>query len=135
MIEVFMKKIAILILLISFTYLVFATGEIPAVSTTVIQVVTAVTKTVKIPIKLKVKKVKGAFVVNLGAELSQYVVGASYIYNSDKSSVIVVLDVPEGHVSKVKALIASKKADVKAGSEDLVEKEFRGFKANYLGDK
>jgi hypothetical protein len=130
-----MKKIIILVLLICLVSLIFATEETLVVSPTVVPVVMAVTKTVKIPVKVKVKKFKGAFVVDLGTELSQYIVGASYIYNSDKSSVIVVLDVPEGNVAKVTALIASKKAGVKAGSEDLVEKEFRGFKANYLSDK
>jgi hypothetical protein len=89
------------------------------------------TKTVKIVVKLAMKKNKHGINPDMDATLSSYIKGATFIYNDDKSYVAAILVVPEENVALVKKLLTSRKNEIQQGDVHTFDKTFHGLEDNY----
>jgi hypothetical protein len=119
-----MKKIFVILALIITPAIVFAASAEP---TAVPNISVKYTKTVKIAVVEPVEKVNGAFVPKLEKNLSDLAVGTAYIYNSDRTKVCVIMNVPMENSGKVEKFLKTNKKEIKKSDESNVEKEFKGY--------
>lgn len=125
----FMKKILVLFVVI-FVLVVVCGAEIKAETSVTSVVVEKVINpgVEQIIAKVVIKKVNGAPVPQVDQELFKYLVSVSFVYNRDKTSALMVMEVKTSDVDKVKALLAQKQAIVDTSDADQIEKEYKGFK-------
>lgn len=85
--------------------------------------------TVLIPVKVKVKKVNGSYISVIDPELQEKIVGATYLYNNDKTYAIIMMAVKLSDQNAVKAILKDKNLDIKKKDLKELEKEFIDLKA------
>lgn len=87
-------------------------------------------KTVKMAVVEPVENIKGAFVPKLEKNLSDLAVGTAYIYNSDRTKVCVIMNIPVENSGKVEKLLKAGKKEIKKSDESNIENEFKGYKTH-----
>jgi hypothetical protein len=120
------KKIIGIIIFMLTPLFLFASAEPTAVPNISVKY----TKTVKIAVVEPVENIKGAFVPKLEKNLSDLAVGTAYIYNSDRTKVCVIMNIPVENSGKVEKLLKAGKKEIKKSDESNIENEFKGYKTH-----
>lgn len=120
-----MKKTVMAVVILALMVPVIMAADAAPTATPVIK---ANAETVKIAVKYSAKKEKQRLKIDEETSRVQPLIsGASYIYNSDNSAVMVIYTLPKENEQQLKAILGKRGSVVKANEIKKFEGEFKGL--------